>query len=396
MRLNIEEIVVKERKRNLGNVQELAESIKKLGLLNPITITNEHVLIAGFHRLEACRLLGHREISVNVTELSDLEAELAEIDENLIRNELTVLEQGEHLLRRNELLEVLGQRAKQGDNRFTNNRHADSAPLKTTKNIANEMGISKRVAQENIQIAKKLDNEVKEQIKGTELEDSKTELLELSRLTPEKQKTIVDKINSGQAKNVKEAKNEERRQERIEKIIEISQGNKELKTEQKHAVIYADPPWKYEFCSDVADEIENHYPTMDLRDICSMPISDITTDDCILFLWATSPKLEEAFEVINFWGFTYRSSMVWDKEHISMGYYARQQHEFLLIATKGNIPCPKPSDRPPSVYKEKRTKHSKKPVYFYEMIEKMYPKLPKIELFARETRKNWNVWGNQV
>ena len=79
-----------------------------------------------------------------------------------------------------------------------------------------------------------------------------------------------------------------------------------------------------------------------------------------------------------------------------MGYYFRQQHELLLVATKGNLPPPKPEDRLPSVFESRRTKHSEKPAIVYEAIERMYPELPKIELFARgQARSGWSVWGNE-
>jgi N6-adenosine-specific RNA methylase IME4 len=134
---------------------------------------------------------------------------------------------------------------------------------------------------------------------------------------------------------------------------------------------------------------------MELDAICALPVQNITTPDSILFLWATSPKLEEAFRVLNAWGYTYRTCMVWDKLTIGMGYYARQQHELLLICTKGSIPTPTPANRPPSVYQEKKGAHSSKPEYFYTMIESMYEGLEKIEMFCRAPREGWHTWGNQ-
>jgi N6-adenosine-specific RNA methylase IME4 len=137
---------------------------------------------------------------------------------------------------------------------------------------------------------------------------------------------------------------------------------------------------------------------MSLEALCSMvdPVSDATTEDCVLFLWATSPKLAEAIELIAAWRFTYRTSMVWIKDKIGMGYWARQQHELLLIATKGNPPTPSPRDRPTSVIQAARGAHSVKPLAFYEAIERMFPTLPRLELFARAPRDGWQRWGNQA
>lgn len=197
-------------------------------------------------------------------------------------------------------------------------------------------------------------------------------------------------------KTVTDAKRELRRTERIERIQEISQGNAELNTHELYPIVYADPPWRYEHSKTDNRQIENHYPTMTLDEICALPVGDIATDDSVLFLWTTSPKLAESMRVIESWGHVYRTCIVWDKERIGMGYYARQQHELLLIATRGAVPVPEPSNRPNSVVRVRRdNEHSQKPQEFYELIERMYPELPKIELFARNRRDGWAVWGNQ-
>jgi len=201
------------------------------------------------------------------------------------------------------------------------------------------------------------------------------------------------------AKQAQQERNGVRRQERIDRIVTISQGNSELGDELdgQYPVIYADPPWRYEHVKTDNRRIENHYPTMDLDEICALPVSDIATPDSVLFLWTTSPKLAESMRVIEAWGYTYRTCMVWDKDRIGMGYYARQQHELLLIATRGSVPVPEPENRPPSVIRIRRDdEHSSKPTEFYTMIERMYPELRKLELFARNRRNGWAAWGNQA
>ena len=97
-----------------------------------------------------------------------------------------------------------------------------------------------------------------------------------------------------------------------------------------------------------------------------------SADDAVIFLWVTSPKLAEGLEVMDAWGFSYRTSMVWVKDRIGMGYYARQQHEFLLIGRRGSLPVPDPEDRPASVVTAARGEHSAKPDEFYDLIERMY------------------------
>lgn len=160
-----------------------------------------------------------------------------------------------------------------------------------------------------------------------------------------------------------------------------------------YAVVCADPPWKYDFSRSESREIENQYSTMELEDICAKPVPGICAENCVLFLWATSPKLPEAMAVISAWGFTYKTCMVWAKDKIGMGYYARQKHELLLIATRGTPNVPEPQDRPESVICAPRVGHSVKPDRFYKIIERMYPTSKRVELFARKQREGWDNWG---
>lgn len=105
MRLSIKEIQVKEGRRSLDtcHVGELADSIREIGLLNPLTIDRDNFLIAGLHRLEAVKRLGWTEVDCTVSSLEGLAAELAEIDENIVRSDMSTLEYGEILLRRKEI-----------------------------------------------------------------------------------------------------------------------------------------------------------------------------------------------------------------------------------------------------------------------------------------------------
>jgi N6-adenosine-specific RNA methylase IME4 len=164
----------------------------------------------------------------------------------------------------------------------------------------------------------------------------------------------------------------------------------------KYELIYCDPPWRYAFTQFESRAIESHYPTMAFEELSALPVPSIAADDCVLFMWAPSCKLEEALRLIANWGFSYRTSAVWMKCKLSFGYYFRNEHELLLLSTKGSPPTPWPENRPASVIVAPRTQHSKKPDLVYEVLERMYPGLRKIELFARECRKGWAVWGNQI
>jgi N6-adenosine-specific RNA methylase IME4 len=194
----------------------------------------------------------------------------------------------------------------------------------------------------------------------------------------------------------KKIKAEETRQARVDTIVEISKGNSSLdQIAEFYPVVYVDPPWRYEHSETESRAIENQYPTMSLDEIKALKVSEITTKDCVMFMWATSPKLAESMEVLTAWGFNYRTCAVWDKQKIGMGYYFRQQHELLLVAVRGKPPIPKPENRPSSVLSYPRGKHSEKPQEVYEIIEAMYPEMPKLEMFCRSPRKGWGVWGNQ-
>jgi N6-adenosine-specific RNA methylase IME4 len=135
---------------------------------------------------------------------------------------------------------------------------------------------------------------------------------------------------------------------------------------------------------------------MELAGICKLPVGDLATPDAVLFMWTTAPYLRQAFEVLAAWGFEYCTHFAWVKDRPALGYWVRNQHELLLIAKRGNPPTPRPGDRPPSVINAARREHSRKPDETYDLIEGMYPELPKIELFARGMRKGWHAWGNEA
>lgn len=408
MKLLICDIKTCNRLRSIDQekVRELAESIKLIGLLQPVLVDQKNVLIAGHHRLEACKLLGWTEIEAVVADFDELTAKLAEIDENLRRNELTVLQQAQHLQQREQVLEQMGLRAKVG---WNGNQHTEKvggetiSPPKTTDDIAQEVGLTGRSVQHRKQIANKITPGVQEVIAETAIADSTTQLLDLARMDPEQQQQVVEEMKSSGEWDVRKAKSKLNRDARIEKIAEIAIGNTNLSAiagspsaPNQFPVIYADPPWRYEHVKTDNRAIENQYPTMALEEICALPVADLATPDAILFLWTTSPKLDESLDVVDAWGFTYRTCAVWDKEKIGMGYYFRQQHELLLVATRGSIPVPPVESRVSSVLRYPRGEHSAKPLEVARIIEAMYPELPKVELFCRNPQPGWFAWGNQA
>ncbi len=167
--------------------------------------------------------------------------------------------------------------------------------------------------------------------------------------------------------------------------------------EGTYDLIYADPPWRYEAPGGATPElraVERHYPTMTVEDIAALPVP--AAEDAVCFLWATNPLLREGLEVLDGWGFTYRTNLVWVKDRIGMGYWVRGQHELLLIGRRGGIATPAENLRPPSVLHAPRLAHSAKPEVVYELLESMYPNATRIEMFARTQRLGWDSWGAEA
>lgn len=161
-------------------------------------------------------------------------------------------------------------------------------------------------------------------------------------------------------------------------------------------VILADPPWQYEHVVTPSRDIENQYPTMQIEDICALPIPGMVDQNAILFLWCPASLIRQGLAVVDAWGFDYRAQFVWVKDRIGMGYFTRSRHELLFVATKGAWRAPEPSARFDSVIEQPRQGHSVKPPCVYDMIEAMYPDGTRLELFARASRSGWVAWGNQI
>jgi N6-adenosine-specific RNA methylase IME4 len=166
-------------------------------------------------------------------------------------------------------------------------------------------------------------------------------------------------------------------------------------------VIYADPPWRFEpYSRDTGLDRapDRHYQTMTLAAIKAMQIP--AAADSVLFLWAITPMLPQALEVMDAWGFDYASQYCWIKAKIGLGYWTRGQHELLLIGTRGHIPAPAPGEQFPSAYVEPKNTpfggHSRKPAYFAEIIERQFPGVTRLELFSRSPRQGWTAHGDQL
>jgi len=173
---------------------------------------------------------------------------------------------------------------------------------------------------------------------------------------------------------------------------------------KKYNIIYADPAWSFKTYSDKGKDRspDKHYSVMSLKDIKNLPIQDIVNDNCILFMWVTFPLLKEGFEVIDAWGFTYKTvAFNWVKKNKKtnswfwgLGYWTRANAELCLLATRGTIKRQSASVH--QVIDTPIEKHSKKPDIVRDKIVELVGDLPRIELFARETAEGWDSWGNEV
>lgn len=170
---------------------------------------------------------------------------------------------------------------------------------------------------------------------------------------------------------------------------------------KKYNIIYADPPWTYQD-KNCQGACARHYKTMTDSELQSLPIKDIAADDCVLFMWATYPKLKEALDVIDAWGFKYKTiAFQWIKQNKSgdglffgLGRWTRGNSEPCLLATKG-----KPKRISPNVSQlvfSPLRNHSQKPDCVRDKIIELVGDLPRIELFARNKADGWDSWGDEI
>jgi N6-adenosine-specific RNA methylase IME4 len=206
---------------------------------------------------------------------------------------------------------------------------------------------------------------------------------------------------------VKEARAErqlEKKQKRERREKELARRLCAL-PDQKCGVILEDFEWDFEVQSrdtGMDRHAGNHYETARNAHTPEEVVArtaerfSVAADDCVLFMWVPIPHLFIGLKVMELRGFTYKSGFVWGKDKIGMGYWSRERHEHLLIGVRGKIPAPAPGEQFESLIMAQRGAHSAKPDFAYEIIERYFPHLPKIELNARSAREGWFAWGNEA
>jgi len=176
--------------------------------------------------------------------------------------------------------------------------------------------------------------------------------------------------------------------------------------DKKYQIIYADPQWNglgWNNGSGLKCPA-NHYEVQDIDWIKSLPVKNIASKNCALFLWVTFPNLKAGFDVISRWGFEYSTcAFNWVKKNIKKdtffmgcGNYTRANSELCLLGTRGSMQKTVKSHAVRQVCDARRERHSKKPDEIRDRITELFGDLPRIELFARQKTEGWDVWGNEV
>jgi N6-adenosine-specific RNA methylase IME4/ParB-like chromosome segregation protein Spo0J len=382
-------------RKDFGDLGGLATSISELGLLQPIGIDKDGRLVFGERRLLAYRMLGRDEIPARVIDIEDLV--LGEHAENEIRKDFNPSERVE-IGKRVE--EVIGKRQGERTDLGLRENFPEVETGKRTAEIAAEkagFGNYKTYEQAKQVVAKGTPALIRAMDSGAVAISAAAKL---AKEPPEFQKAVVSKIETGQAKHAKEAVRQIKREQHARKVEEAAQAKEEATVTEVSEplplpnLVLADPPWKYDHQEAPNREVENHYQTRTVEEICAH--CPATQDNAALFLWATAPKLKEALQVMDAWGFAYKTHAIWDKEHVGMGYWFRGQHELLLVGVKGSFSPTPEAARQSSVFREKRSDHSRKPACVYEWIEYAFPDAVKLEMYCRSPRPGWQVLGDEV
>lgn len=187
-------------------VASIAESLQELGLLQPILVTTRCDLLAGYHRLEAAKVLGWESIAANVVDLDVLRAEMVEIDENLKRREISALERAEMLAIRKKLYEALYPDSKRGPGQPSEEDKSIRKHVSYLEDVAAKTDTSTRSVAQNLEPAERLSEEIRDEIRDTPIAQSNRQLRDLASEEPRRQQAIARRVASGKASSVSEAR----------------------------------------------------------------------------------------------------------------------------------------------------------------------------------------------
>lgn len=354
MRIDAIQIGFRYRKE-LGDLRSLADSIGEVGLLHPVVVTPEGRLIAGQRRIEACRLLGWEDVPVTVVDL--LQAARGEAHENFARKDLLPSE----IVALKRAIEPLERRA-------ARERQGTRADLCHPATMAEGRGDVRDKIARYLRVGR------------TTIERAEA-VVDAAEEEPEEFGYLVEQMDrSGKVSGAY------RRLEVLRQARQLEAAPPELPT-GPFQVIVADPPWRYDSGNDLP------YPTLDIAEIKALPIPGIAADDSILWLWTTNAHLRAAFEVVDAWGFEYKTALTWVKDRMGTGEWLRGQTEHCLLAARGKPLFLHGSQA--TVLNAERRQHSRKPEEFYSVVEATCPG-SRVELFCRCRRSGWHVYGNDI
>ncbi|WP_236761811.1 MT-A70 family methyltransferase [Agrobacterium tumefaciens] len=412
------------RLRNLdeGIVTALMQSFAEYGQQSPVIVYGDEgeatvKLGAGGHRLEACRRMGIKVLCFHKAG-DDLDRQLCEIDENLIRADLTPADRALFLARRKEIYLVKHPETAHGAVGRGGYEKSGQIVRSFSEETAVSTGQHERTVRRDVERGEKISAVALRLLRGTR-HDKGVTLDQIKRLeTAEAQEQYAreliasDKAIAAESKKIRTALQADRRESRIRLVGLIAETGRKAGGDlprRAYAIGYADPPWPQEAWSDETGQDKGLlYPSMSIEDIKSLCAGDNSpfTPDAVVGLWVTANRLPDGIAVLEAWGFEYVTCLVWDKVHIGMGRWVRDRHEILLIGKRGKVSlAPLMGSQPQSLYSETKTEHSRKPVWFAEQIDRIWPGLRKVELFQRkdslsegDVRLNgmWDFWGNQA
>ncbi|TDQ75492.1 Spo0J and IME4 domain-containing protein [Paraburkholderia silvatlantica] len=358
---------------------ELKADIEKNGQQMEILVYRNKI-VDGRQRLRACHELGIEPAYKDVGKL-DVPTQAFIVSQNLHRRHLSGSQRS--------MIAAKLSNTKKGANQHT-------AEAVSQKQAAEACKVSVDSVQRAAKVLESGHEGLIQSVESGKLDVSNAAaMITLSRDELDEQVKRSAKEMIARAKKEREEARNELRKRKLEQIEETRKNSQPFDhSVGPFNVIYADPPWDY------IPEVQLGYPTMKLDAICDLLRgSKAVSSDAVLFLWIPASLIVEGLKVIKAWGFRYITHAIWHKGESGMGSYFRMTHEVLMFATRGSTVIPEvPTEaRPGSVFTYKRGMHSQKPEELYGVIERMYPELPKMELFRRGvSRDGWYAWGNEV
>lgn len=338
--------------------EDLVESVRELGVLQPLYVTPKGVIISGHRRWRAADLAGKQVPVIRKSYPRPLDEQQAIIEFNRYR-----IKTGQQLYNEGKALEEILTRKRGRPKR--EEKVENFPPFEKTRDaIAEAIGLGSGKQWDKLEYVAEHSPEL--------LTEIKPDGISITRAYTEARK--------------------DEKQAAIKPEPELPEG--------VFQVFYMDPPWKYDN-SGLGGSAESHYRTRTVDEMLAklreLDFASRVAPDCVLFLWATNPLLPDALRLIDALGFEYKTNLAWVKNkptYGKLGFYVYGQHELLLIATQGSM-LPK-GEKPASVIYADVRDHSRKPAEAYKIIDQMYPNARKCELFGRKKPEGWEVWGDQV